>query len=171
MIDNSDVNAMLHEAINAGQPTDIFDEYKDLLERYLGKDQFPYLTVQVRTPFTCIGARAVKYQFSPSMGITEMFVRKYIRNALGSAYKPHLSSGTIRVLTEDLEHFLNREWPFKLNPDNLDGLAKVIYSFCICSRLMDRIISDTKKSPENIKISFFKTMVGIMTRFMRLFTK
>lgn len=170
MIDNSDVNALLHEAISAGEPFVLFNNFSALIQKHMG-GQFPYRIIHVRTPFTCVGVREVKYRYSPSKGLTEIFVRQYIRSILGQAVTPYITSGTLGVLSSDLEHFLNVEWPFTLRPDDYDALAKTVYAFCNSSRLVNRVIRDTKESPANIKINFFKTIVDMMTRFMKVFSK
>lgn len=170
-INNNDLNYLINKALSTKPYDEIIEEFKKIIVDDLNSKQITCQPKEIRTPFSCIGVRRMHYRYrvissTPAAKIT----RSYIKAMLGELSSPYLSANTVKRLRELFEDHLNSRCR-ECSPTDIDALAYQAYIFASNTQLIDFLIRDTEEHPKNIKITFFKRIISLMSNVFKVFSR
>lgn len=129
-----------------------------------------YEVKYLKTPFTCIGVSGAEYKYFVSPAIARKIAEVFYKLTTDNVSQFVATDNTITCFADELEMYLNR-YPETIVPIDIDRFASIVFDFCKRSSMMKAIIKETEHHPQNIKITFFKRLVSMLTRVVQVFSR
>lgn len=196
MLDNSDLNNLIREAMEAKPFNLVIEELRKYLStvvkpldetRYSESTFFDgtcdHTTIAVRSnhigftrrelysPYKCIGVPTYQYRYYISPQVAANVAAQYILASEPLLKLEGISFDrvTVSCLAEELEIFLNKQK--NISPYDKERLARLMVSACGESFMLKRMLKETAHHPRNLKITFFKKVISLLSSVINKLTR